>query len=966
MSDVTIAAVTLADLNLTQLTNVTGSCTVQNGDATVIFSTPLPARYARRHGHQIQLGSVIYRIAYTAEDRLSVELTTNYASTSGSVAFTLFSAIDLCFTVDPTFTPAGDTVPIPGSVVGSKEWYRRYTCSVRPDPDNDNRVSLFVPPTVLAATTNLANPAEQHARYFPRLYKLGEGAGLGSALQTLFIGLQSFRLDINSDTWAKIRQFNLPGTTTRNASTTFTDQQILALVGSAGLFDGDPDYIPLFKDPVTGLENSILSQSGTTVSAAGAVTATGYLAGKTYDNGGYAFNVNHPSYSAVGDAASGYNFTITASSVDFTLTTGTLATSDVGKLVCINRPDGFMFTGTIATRAISGTAGTFAVAPTYSGAGQGGYIGTNNDTAFGLAKTAAAAVGSGILQLGPGKYLLSTEFQLAVNMQIWGAGQGVTEIWSPESRYGYAAIASDHTSNAITTAGNKLQNLSIVALDSVGMGACFRDNAGAHIKLTMCTFSGGRWGVVLDQTQESDITFCRIVPVAVDFTGKHFGKVDPAANGWTKTGSGTTGTDSGKWLINTTGSNATTFYSRSLGSHTFRAGGTVKGFFGSQTAADNGSTPDNSRLMRWDNGSTYRHDLQHTDATLTLNGGTPRAISTGVPYRLEVARGGATSTLYINGTAVDTAVAALATNGSAIFGFGDFATNDDAQYYWADFEYHSSHKIGAGLWIVNGDSYKAGNSSGFTNRIAVNYCSFDGTAIHIADDGGTGHNFSHNNYNGGIYQVRLNGVINCTISDGQFEGQQYEQVTVVSTQLQGSAISSSNYGVKLEKNTFNGASNSGYKPVRLDLADTVTLDTNVYTIVAGLGACVEVDRGGVGIIHAPNESLASGADSLFDTAVAYALTSNVNDMPIGPHDVAYFTTSASYSITGFSGGRDRRRVIVVNSGSNDLTLPHQSASSAVANRVITTTTGSVVISAGGAAEIVYDKAASRWRAYLLY
>lgn len=88
-----------------------------------------------------------------------------------------------------------------------------------------------------------------------------------------------------------------------------------------------------------------------------------------------------------------------------------------------------------------------------------------------------------------------------------------------------------------------------------------------------------------------------------------------------------------------------------------------------------------------------------------------------------------------------------------------------------------------------------------------------------------------------------------------------------------------------------------------------------------------------------------------------------NDYALGADVVTVRTTpnAAGSSFTGFAGGSATRTIRVVNLGSADLTLKHQDASSAEANRIITPDATDWVLAATDVADLEYDDVTDRWR-----
>ena len=91
------------------------------------------------------------------------------------------------------------------------------------------------------------------------------------------------------------------------------------------------------------------------------------------------------------------------------------------------------------------------------------------------------------------------------------------------------------------------------------------------------------------------------------------------------------------------------------------------------------------------------------------------------------------------------------------------------------------------------------------------------------------------------------------------------------------------------------------------------------------------------------------------------ITADQNDYAPGDYDVLRLSTDASRAITGLSGGVKGRRLLLINVGAFNFTLPHQSGSSAIANRIITKSGATVTVAPNGSAELYYDSTTLRWR-----
>lgn len=97
-------------------------------------------------------------------------------------------------------------------------------------------------------------------------------------------------------------------------------------------------------------------------------------------------------------------------------------------------------------------------------------------------------------------------------------------------------------------------------------------------------------------------------------------------------------------------------------------------------------------------------------------------------------------------------------------------------------------------------------------------------------------------------------------------------------------------------------------------------------------------------------------------AESLSISGDQNDYQLGNAVYHRITTDASRTITGFVAPvLDGLEHWIINVGSNDLIIAHQSASSAAANRVITIAGANVTLSANGMMMIWYDATTVRWR-----
>lgn len=95
------------------------------------------------------------------------------------------------------------------------------------------------------------------------------------------------------------------------------------------------------------------------------------------------------------------------------------------------------------------------------------------------------------------------------------------------------------------------------------------------------------------------------------------------------------------------------------------------------------------------------------------------------------------------------------------------------------------------------------------------------------------------------------------------------------------------------------------------------------------------------------------------------ITSDQDDYDPGRGTFFRLSSDATRTITGLalSGGNEDRSIRVVNTGSFDIVLANESASSAAANRIITGTGGDFTLGPDGTSDIHYDSTTGRWRAF---
>jgi hypothetical protein len=162
---------------------------------------------------------------------------------------------------------------------------------------------------------------------------------------------------------------------------------------------------------------------------------------------------------------------------------------------------------------------------------------------------------------------------------------------------------------------------------------------------------------------------------------------DPAAHGFTKTGSGTTAASvsPAEWKITTSASDAATYYSKtSWPAGAFAAGFTLEIVPPTVNASDGASLPNDSVIVRVDDG-TKKYELRFDATSAYLNGGAAHAHA-GAKVRLVVAAGGLTADLWVGETKVEDNAAGAAGTAAGLV-FGDLAGADDSEAVWPSLAY---------------------------------------------------------------------------------------------------------------------------------------------------------------------------------------------------------------------------------------------------------------------------------------
>jgi hypothetical protein len=112
----------------------------------------------------------------------------------------------------------------------------------------------------------------------------------------------------------------------------------------------------------------------------------------------------------------------------------------------------------------------------------------------------------------------------------------------------------------------------------------------------------------------------------------------------------------------------------------------------------------------------------------------------------------------------------------------------------------------------------------------------------------------------------------------------------------------------------------------------------------------------------------SSGDYYIQTAAAgqvtpATLSASANDYAPGNGDIYRLSASAAVNLTGWTAWTDGTLKMLVNVGSFNITLKHQSTSSSASNRFITPTAGDYVLSSGSSMVAYWDATDSRVRVF---
>jgi hypothetical protein len=146
--------------------------------------------------------------------------------------------------------------------------------------------------------------------------------------------------------------------------------------------------------------------------------------------------------------------------------------------------------------------------------------------------------------------------------------------------------------------------------------------------------------------------------------------------------------------------------------------------------------------------------------------------------------------------------------------------------------------IKAGVWLVNGPDLNPSAAGGFTNRITIRECQFNGCGQYsILDDGGVDHVIRDNNYNyATVAHLRASGVTNLLVQGGEWEGAP-RNVVLRHDSLSGRGVGQ-NGAVCLQDNAFTQP--GGIAAIRIESSCAgLTLISNGFANMGGTAALVQ-------------------------------------------------------------------------------------------------------------------------------
>lgn len=141
-----------------------------------------------------------------------------------------------------------------------------------------------------------------------------------------------------------------------------------------------------------------------------------------------------------------------------------------------------------------------------------------------------------------------------------------------------------------------------------------------------------------------------------------------------------------------------------------------------------------------------------------------------------------------------------------------------------------------------------------------------------------------------------------------------------------------------------------------------TAATGIARVREGFVSAIEVTEYGKGYSSPPTVTLSAPSYNLLgvNPVAPAALVGNTNNWNPGAGDIINVSSTGAVDLTGIIAGRAGQALTLYNSGSNTITLRHESGSSSAANRFNIWPPQDTALSAGVAATLEYDAGLARW------
>lgn len=276
------------------------------------------------------------------------------------------------------------------------------------------------------------------------------------------------------------------------------------------------------------------------------------------------------------------------------------------------------------------------------------------------------------------------------------------------------------------------------------------------------------------------------------------------------------------------------------------------------------------------------------------------------------------------------------------------------------------------IWLCNGSDHTPSANTAFTNRISVKRTQInEGTGAYgIIDDGGYAHVYRSNNFNGCLLCIRAAAVLDLVVDGANyFESAGADALIQLEATTRKTGTSVGNvHGVSVVGNMMNQTNSQPCVLVQVTAVNSLSIRDN-YLQTNGVALSGLTNASGY-ISVGPNAYNGSGSlyngtpFELFVTLVNGANNDVVLPVMIGSTDacplVQAIGLTGAYSVTGFVAGFAGQRFTLYNRMGFNLTIVHNSGSSAVGNRINSATLHDIIVPDFGSAVFFYDHTEGHW------